>query len=285
METLLLTFINGLTFGALLFLLASGFTLIFGLMRVANLAHGALYLIGGYLGLTTLGATGSFWLAAAAAGLGVGVLGLTMDRTLLRFVRGKELPEVLMTVGVALVLAEAAIVIWGGDVETLSPPSSLSGSVELAGLDYSTFRLSLVGFGALVAAALLVVQRKTKIGAILRAGVDDGEMLSGLGVNLRPVFAATFFIGSVLAGIAGVIGGVLLGLYPGADLEILLLSLVVVIIGGLGSLEGAAAGSIVVGLLDSFGRTFVPELSYFVVFGPMILVLIVRPQGLFGRAA
>lgn len=283
LSTFFLQLLNGLSFAALLFFLASGFTLIFGLMRIVNLAHGAFYLVGGYIGLTVTLATGSFWVGLLAAPLAIGVLGLATERVLLRPIRGLELPEVLLTVGIVFVLADLSLVVWGGDPRSVPTPAFLSGGIDLGIVTYPRYRLFVMACAVVVGAGLMWLHAKTKIGAIVRAGVDDREMISALGIDINRVFSGVFIVGAMLAGLAGLIGGGLLSLLPGADLEILLFSLAVVIIGGLGSLPGAIAGSIIVGLADAFGRALVPELSYFTLFAPMALILVVRPQGLLGR--
>ncbi|GIX47551.1 MAG: branched-chain amino acid ABC transporter permease [Candidatus Tectimicrobiota bacterium] len=274
---------NGITFGALLFLLASGFTLIFGLMRVVSLTHGAFYLLGGYIGLTALRPLGNFGLAVVAGALAIGLVGVLIERFLLRRVWGQPLAEALLTFGLAFILADAVLMIWGGDPRNVPIPRFLRGSVVAFGLFFPKFRLFTLLLGVGVALFLWWLLACTRVGRIIRAGVDDLEMVAALGINIRAVFTGVFCLGSMLAGLAGVVGGAFLSLYPGADAEILLLGLVVVILGGLGSLEGAVVGSLVVGLLDTFGKAFFPELSYFTIFGPMALVLALRPRGLFGR--
>ena len=277
--------LNGLTFAALLFVVASGFTLIFGLLRIVNLAHGALYLFGGYIGYTIATMTGSFFLAGVAAMAGVALMGLALDQGLLRFVRGFELRQVLLTLGVAFVLNDMALVIWGGDSFTVPVPEALRGGVQIFGLYYPKYRLFVLVLGVLIFIALWLLLNRTRLGALIRAGVDDAEMVEASGVNVRRVFLATFLLGSALAGLGGVIGGAFLSLYPSADAEILVFSLAVVIIGGRGSLVGVAVGSILVGLLNTIGQVMFPELAYFVIFGPMALLLAFRPLGLFGKAA
>ena len=280
---LTLQILNGITFGALLFLVASGFTLIFGLMRVANLTHGVLYLLAGYVGLTIVRATGSFALAVIVSMLFAGILGVIIERSVLHRVRGNVLSEVLLTIGIAFILADVALVIWGGDPQTIRVPEALGGTVHLFGVPYPRFRLVTLLIGIAIAVGLWYLQNRTRMGAIVRAGVDDAEMVSALGINLPAVFTGVFFAGAMLAGLAGVIGGSVLSVYRGADSEILLFGLVVIIIGGMGSLKGAIIGSLTVGLLDSFGKALYPEISYFTIFGPMAIVLALRPQGLFGR--
>jgi branched-chain amino acid transport system permease protein len=277
--------LNGLSFGALLFLVASGFTLIFGLLRVVNLAHGAFYLLGAYIGIATVAATGSFVLGLVAAALSVCVLGLGMERTLLRRVRGRELPEVLLTIGIAFVIADLCLAFFGGNPKTVPVPAALSGAVTLGDLTYPRYRLFVVVVAAVVAVGFYFLQRHTKIGAIVRAGVDDREVAAAMGINIDRVFAGMFAFGGALAGLAGMVGAGLLTVLPGVDVEILLFALVVVIIGGLGSIKGAALGSVLIGLVDAYSKAWIPEFSYFTIFAPMALVLVFRPSGLFGRAA
>jgi len=284
LRELVLLSLNGISFGALLFLLSSGFTLIFGLMRIVNLAHGSFYLVGGYVGLTALQAGASFWVALFAGAAAIGLVGLVIERGLLRPIRGQVMPEVLLTVGLSLILADLALAQWGGDPILLSRPPGLQGTIDFSGLTYPVFRLFVLVLGVVVAASMWVLHSRTRMGAILRAGVDDREMIAALGINIKAVFTLVFAGGAFLAGMTGVIGGVFLSLYPGADGEILLYALVVVILGGLGSLPGAIVGSLLVGLIDAFGRSLVPSLSYFLLFAPMALILIFRPRGLFGKA-
>jgi branched-chain amino acid transport system permease protein len=278
--------INGSSLAALLFLLASGFTLTFGLMRVVNMAHGAYYLLGGYVGLSIAQATGSFALAIVGGGASIAVLGYLIDRFLIRRTGESHLAQVLLTVGVAFVIGDVALQIWGGDSLKVPVPVALRGAVELpGGVVYPTYRLALIGVGATVALALWLLYRKTPLGAVVRAGVDDREQVSATGIDIDRLFVMVSALASFLAGTAGVVGGAFLTLYPGAEWEILIVALVVVIVGGLGSLEGAMVGALVVGLLDAYGRWLLPEFSYFVLFGPMALLLLLRPRGLFGREA
>lgn len=283
-QYLLTQVLNGISLGGLLFFLASGLTLIFGLMRIVNLAHGGLYLIGGYIGFTVAIATRSFWLAIVAAALAVGILGVLTERVLLRRLRGQELPEVLLTVGVATVLGDVALAVWGGDPRSVSPPGYLDGSVTIGSFTYPRFRLFVTVLAVVVGLALYFLQQRTRIGAIVRAGVDDRETIQALGINVQLVFTGVFVVGALLAGMAGVVGSAFLSLLPGGDVEILLLSLVVVIIGGLGSLPGAALGSLIVGLINAFGTSELPQLASVMIFLPMALVLILRPAGLLGRS-
>ena len=276
--------LNGATFAALLFVVGSGFTLIFGLMRIVNLAHGALYLLGGYVAFSVAMKTGSFALGIACAAAAVAFAGLLIDTVLLRFVRGNDLRQVLLTVGVALVLNDAMLVIWGGDTFTVPVPQWLQGPVQFLDMTYPVYRLFVLGVGVAIFLGLWLLLNKTRLGALSRAGVDDAEMVEAMGVNIRRVFIYTLMLGTALAGIGGALGGAFLSLYPTADAEILVFSLAVVIIGGRGSLAGAAVGALLVAMLATFGQVWFPELAYFVIFGPMAVLLAFRPLGLFGRA-
>jgi branched-chain amino acid transport system permease protein len=283
-SAVILQAINGISLAALLFLLASGFTLTFGLMRVVNMAYGAYYLLGGYIGYSVARQTGSFELAMLAGGLTIVVLGFFVDRFLIRPLGGNHLAQVLLTVGVAFVIGEVCLAIWGGDNLKVLTPAYLRGAMELpGGFYYPKYRFALILFGTFAAVALWLMYHKTQIGAVVRAGVDDREMVNATGINVDRLFALVSALASFLAGMAGVVGGAFLTLNPGAEWDILVLALVVVIIGGLGSLEGAILGSIIVGLLDAYGRWLLPEFSYFVLFGPMAILLLFRATGLFGK--
>jgi branched-chain amino acid transport system permease protein len=277
--------LNGLTFAALLFIVASGFTLIFGLLRIVNLAHGALYLLGGYIGMAVANASGSYVLSGLVAMGAIALAGLILDQTLLRWVKGFDLRQVLLTLGVALVLNDLTLVIWGGDTFSVPVPPALQGAASFFGVTYPRFRLFVLAVGIVTFLGLWLMLNKTKLGALIRAGVDDAEMVEASGINIQRVFLLTFMLGAALAGLGGWLGGAFLTLYPSADSEILVFSMAVVIIGGRGSLIGAAVGSVLIGMLNTFGQVWFPELAYFVIFGPMALLLAFRPLGLFGRAA
>lgn len=276
--------LNALTLGALLFVMASGLTLAFGLMRVVNLAHGAFYLLGGYIGLSTFRVTGSWILAVMVGGLIIAALGLGEERLLLSWVRGRELPEALLTIALAMILADMALANWGGNPLSLRVPSYLNPRVRLLGVTYPGFRLLVFGMGVAIGVGLWLLLKKTKLGMTVRAGVDDRETTAALGINVKLTTTLVFMVSAFLAGIAGVVGGSFLSLQPGEDFQILTLSMVVIIIGGLGSLGGAAVGALLIGMVQSFGSAYFPEISFFFTFAPMALILAVRPQGLFGRA-
>lgn len=284
MTSAILQAINGVSLAALLFLLASGFTLSFGLMRVVNMAHGAYYLLGGYIGLSVAEKTGSFALALAAGGAAIALLGFFIDRFLIRHTGENHLAQVLLTVGIAFVMGDIALHVWGGDNLMVPVPQALKGAVVLPGdLYYPKYRFVLIFLGVTVGAALWLLYKKTQIGAVVRAGVDDREQVNATGINVDRLFVMVSALAAFLAGMAGVAGGAFLTLYPSAEWEILVYALVVVIVGGLGSLEGAMIGALIVGLLDAYGRWLLPEFSYFVLFGPIALLMIFRPRGLFGR--
>jgi len=275
---------NGISYGALLFLLAGGLSLIFGMMRIVNMTHGSYYLLGGYVGLTVIWKTGSFPLAILAGALAIAIVGLREYNAFLKRLGGQELGQVLTTMGFALIFQDLGLVIWGGDPYTIPVPAVLSGAYQIGQLFFPVYRIFIVAVAALVAVVLWLVLEQTRVGAMIRATVDDAEMARGVGINVPLISMGVFALGAFLAAVAGVVAGGFVGVYPGADFEILPYAFVVVIVGGMGSLKGALIGSLMVGLLDNFGKAFFPELSYFTLFAPMAAILAIRPTGLFGRA-
>jgi len=276
--------LNGVAFGSVLFLMSSGFTLAFGVMRIINVAHGALYLLGAYVAISVMHATGSFVLAAAAGGVSTMALGMLIQRLALERIYDNQLAQVLFTMGLAFVIGDVTLVVWGGHPQVLTAPAGLSGSVEFGPFIYPRYRVFVIILGAAVAAILWGVIAKTRLGATVRACVDDAEMAQGVGVHTRRLFTVMFGVSAFLAGLGGAIGAPIIGAARGLDFEVLPLTLVVVILGGLGSLGGALVGSLFVGIADSLGKALFPELSYFTLFAPMAIVLAVRPMGLFGKA-
>ena len=274
---------NGISYGALLFLLASGLSLIFGVMRIVNLAHGSYFLLGGYVALTVIWTTGSWVLAIPAAALTIAVLGMAMERVFLRPLGFDALRQVLLTVGFALLFQQAALDIWGGDNMDIKIPPALDWSVTIGTLFFPVYRMFMIVVACVVAITLWLVMEKTRVGAMVRAAVDDSEMAGGVGIDTSRVSLAIFGLGAFLAALGGVIGGAFIGVYPGLDFEILPLAFAVVIIGGLGSQQGAVVGSLIVGLMDNFGKALFPEVSYFTLYAPMAIILAVKPTGLFGR--
>jgi branched-chain amino acid transport system permease protein len=280
---LILLILNGLTQASILFVLGSGLTLAFGLMRVVNLGHGAFYLLGGYIGYSIVKATDNWPLALLAGGLSIALLGFVFERFMLSRVRGGDLPETLLTVALSMIIADQALVYWAKSPLTLNVPSYLSPPINILGVTYPGFRFIMMGVSILIAVSLWLILYKTKLGAAVRAGVDDRETVSALGVNITVIYTAVFVLSAFLGGIAGVLGGSYLQLSPGIDTTILTLSLVVIILGGMGSLGGAVISSLILGQIMSFGLAYAPQYSYFLIFIPMAIVLSIRPQGLFGR--
>jgi branched-chain amino acid transport system permease protein len=284
MRFLLLQTFNGLSYGAIIFLLASGLSIIFGVMDIVNIAHASFYLLGGYVGLTIMWRTGNFYLALAG-GIGVGILvAVVMERFFLRALEGKLLGQVLITVGFMFVFQDLSLAIWGGDPHWLNAPPYLSRSVLIGSISLPRFRIFLIALAAAISVGLWWLLEKTRFGLMLRACVDDRVMAGGLGIKFPIVSMGAFALGGGLAGLSGVVGSAYLSVYPGVDFEILPFAFVAVIVGGCGSLRGAIVGSMLVGLIDNFGKAIFPELSYFTLFAPMAIILGLRPTGLFGKS-
>ncbi len=282
MQYFILT-LNGISHAALLFILGSGLTLAFGLMNIVNMSHGAFYLLGGYIGYSVYVLTQS-WLSALIAGtLGIVGVGILFERFLLERVRGNALTETLLTISLSAIIADLSLATWGGFALTLNVPAYLNPRIELFGFIYPGFRYFLILLSIVIGILLYILLHKTRIGAAVRAGVDDRETVSALGIDIQKIFFYVFVLAAALAGMAGVLGGSFLSLAPGVDSNILTLSLVVIIIGGKGSIKGTAFGALLIGLILSYARAFMPEFSYFFVFAPMVLVLAFKPEGLFGK--
>ena len=283
---LLLT-VNSVTFGGLLFLLSAGFSLIFGLMRIPNLTHGSLFMLGAYFGATfaggLLGMAFNFWLAALMAALLVAAFGAVLERFLLRQLPGQQLAQVLVTLGISFMAADFCLMVWGGDPINVASPPGLAGFLRAGPLVVPYYRLAVIIIALVVAIALWLLLDRTRLGAMIRAGVDDPDMARVVGIKVSRLFTIVFSLGAGLAAFAGIMGAPILSVYPGLDQDMLPLALVVVILGGSGSLLGSFIGSLVIGFIYNFGQAMLPELAYFVLFLPMLLVLLFRPQGLFGR--
>lgn len=282
----LVTFLNGLTLASLYFIVASGFTLVFGLMRNVNLAHGSLYLLGGYVGFIVAEKTG-YWLLAIAAGFSVAALaGLLLQVLVLRHMQNQDLRQTMVTIGLSVVVADLLIWIFTAQVHQMEAPAWLQGPIR--GIPvinaYSAYRLSLLGMGLVIGIGLWWLLHRTRVGMMIRAGVDDRAMLSAAGVNVNLVFAITFALGAGLAGLGGVIGAVELSMVPGEDTRLLLASLIVVIVGGMGSVVGAALGAVILGLAETYGLAYAPTYSVVFTFLILVLVLAFRPRGILGRA-
>jgi branched-chain amino acid transport system permease protein len=278
--------VNSVTFGGLLFLLSAGFSLIFGLMRIPNLTHGSMFMAGAYVGATLLGGelgfALNFWLAALLAALAVAAVGALMERFLLRRLAGQQLAQVLVTLGVSFMVADLCLMGWGGDPISVATPPGLGGFVRAGAAAFPLYRMAVIAIAVVFAVALWLMLERTRLGAMIRAGVDDPQMARVVGIRVSRLFTIVFALGAGLAAFAGLIGGPILSVYPGLDQDMLPLALVVVILGGTGSLLGSFVGSIIIGFIYNFGQALLPELAYFVLFLPMVLVLLLRPQGLFG---
>ncbi|MGE3148201.1 MAG: branched-chain amino acid ABC transporter permease [Pseudorhodoplanes sp.] len=275
--------LSALSLGMLLFLLAAGLSMIFGLMRIINVAHGSFYLLGAYLGFEAMRWTNSFVVALIVGGAAMTVIGVVIQRGFIHRVMGNSLGQILMTFGFLLILGDVALIVWRGAPVLLDPPPGLDGFVNIGGIRFPNYRLFMIGIGLLVAVALEFFQQRTRVGAMIRAGADDLEMLNCMGYNVSLLFTAVFAFGALLAGLGGVLGSVFLGVYPGIDLEIGILAFVVVIVGGLGSVRGTLAASLLVGAIDNLSKALLPEISMFAIFLLMVFVLAVKPNGLFGK--
>jgi branched-chain amino acid transport system permease protein len=281
----LTTLLNSLTLASLYFLVASGFTLVFGLMRNVNLAHGSLYLLGAYVGWMVGDRTGSWVLAVMAGFVVAALVGLVMQVLVFRHMQGEDLRQTLVTIGLAIVLADMMLWIWGAEIYTFDPPPLIYGSTELPVIEkFPTYRLAVFAGAVAIGVALWWFLARTKVGMMIRAGVDDRGMLAASGVDVQRVFAITFAIGAGLAGLAGVVGGSALSVSPGEDTRYLLASLVVVIVGGMGSVTGAAIGALLIALAEQFGLAYAPTYSVVFTFLIMVLALAFRPRGIMGRA-
>ena len=276
--------LNSVALGGLLFLLSSGFSLIFGLMRMPNLAHGAFFMLGAYLGVTAMTASGTtLWFGVIAGGVAVAVLGGLLERFILRALANNEQGQVLVTLGVSFIIADICLMTWGGDPINVASPEGLAGFLRYGPLVIPKYRFAVIVIAIVVAVALWLLLERTRLGAMIRAGVDDPDMARVVGIRVSRLFTIVFALGAGLAAFAGIIGGPILSVYPGLDQDMLPLALVVVILGGSGSLLGSFIGSLAIGFIYNFGQAMLPELAYFVLFLPMLLVLLFRPQGLFGR--
>jgi branched-chain amino acid transport system permease protein len=283
MEFIATQLVNGLAYGVLLFLMSAGLSLIFGLMNVVNVAHGSFFMLGAFFALAVVQWTGSFWLALAVSWIPAMALGVVMERLFIRklYARG-HLDQVLLTFGFTFVFVDLVRMIWGADIRELPMPDVLSGVVAAGDIIIPKYRLFLIVFGGVVALLLWLFLERSRVGAMVRAGVDDAFTATGIGINVPLLFAAIFALGVGLAALGGTVAGPILGLYPGMDIEILIPAFIVVVIGGMGSLRGAFVASLFVGIVDTFGKAYFPDAAIFVIYLLMVAVLLTRPQGLFG---
>jgi branched-chain amino acid transport system permease protein len=284
MDWFVINLLNGVSYGMILFLIASGMSIVLGAMGITNLAHGAIYMVGAYVGWTVAikwGAT--FGVGLLAGGLAAGLVGLAMERGLLRRLYKQPNEQVLLTFGFVYILTNLCLWIWSGWPRMPFTAKFLTGSFEIVGRAYPKARLAVIVVGLILGIGLWWLQDRTRMGAIVRAGMDDKETTMGLGINLERAFGVIFFVSSCIAGVAGVIGAQLLGVRTSLGLDVLLLALIVIIVGGVGSIQGALLGGILIGVIDSFGRAVFPQLAMFTMYLTMIVVLIFRPSGLLGR--
>ena len=275
--------LTGLAYGMLYFMIAAGLTIILGVMNVVNLAHGALFMIGAYIAFTFISLETGFWTALVLTVIISAILGIIIERFLIRQVYGKELEQVLLTFGLSFIIADSTKWIWGTEIHTIVIPALLDQSLTVGSMVFPVYRLFIVLIGLGIAFFLWYFESRTRVGAIIRAGVDDRLMVSALGINVGLVFTGVFAFGAALAGLSGVLGGPLIGMYTGMDAEILVTSLIVVVIGGLGSWKGSLIGAVLIGLIETFGKIWFPSLSMLIIFILMMIVLLIRPQGLFGK--
>lgn len=283
MEEWAIRLLSGITYGGLLFILASGFTLGLGIMNIVNIAHGALYLLTAYLAWSVVEATDSFILAVVVcAGVG-GLLALALYAGLLQRLHQRPLSQILVTMGATLIIAELGVIWWGGFPRTVQRPEMFAGSTDLGVATFPTYRLFMLGAAIVIGIALWLLLERTRVGALVRASVDDEEMARGMGVNVVRLYFLVFGTTGVLAGLAGAIGAPFLGAFQGAQFEVLLLALLVAVVGGLGSIPGAFVAAILIGIIDSVGKSMLPELAHFTLFAPLIILLAVKPTGLFGK--
>lgn len=284
METVLPNLVNGISWGMVLFLIASGLSIVMGLMGITNLAHGALYMVGAYVGWTVaVQYKLNFWLAVVAGGVAAAAVGLFIERGFLRSLYKKPNDQVLLTFGFVYILSNIVIWVWGGNRRLQFTDPMLFGSTEIGGLPFGKDRLAIIAVGIIVAVALWWLQDRTRVGAMVRAGMDDKEMTMCLGINLNLVFTGVFLLAAFIAGGAGVIGAQLLGAYSWLGTDILLLALIVVVVGGLGSVQGSLVGGLAIGLIDTFGKALFPQMAMFTIYLAMIVILLVKPSGLLGR--
>lgn len=285
MEFLLIQLVNGLGYAMLLFLMAAGLSLIFGLMNVVSLAHGSFFMLGAFIGFAIYQATGSYWLALLIAPLPTAAIGSLVERLFLRrlYHRG-HLDQVLLTFGFTFVFFDLVRAVWGSDVRMMPLPQAFQGIIRVADAAFSTYRLFLIGLGLALAALLWLFIERSRLGAMVRAGVDDAAMAAGLGCNIPALFSGVFSAGVALAALGGVAAAPVLGLYPGMDADILIPAFIVIVIGGMGSLRGAFVGSLLIGEADTFGKAYLPSAAMFLIYLTMAVLLLVRPQGLFGIA-
>jgi branched-chain amino acid transport system permease protein len=283
MSQAVVTGLNGLSYAFILFLLAAGFSLTFGVMGVLNLAHGALYMLGAYIGLQVVNTADSFWLAIVVAALALAAIGFALYWLFLKRLYNKVPEQGVLTIGVAIVIANVVLWIWGPRAKIMQTPEIFTGVITIGGLSFPIYRLFVCGVGLVVLGLLWYMQDRTRAGAIIRAGMDNKDMTVSLGINYGLVSTLVFLLGMALAGVAGVIGAPITGAYPSMGDNLLLLTLIVVVVGGTGYIQGTMLGALVIGLLDTFGKAYIPQVALFFAWIVFLAVLLLRPSGLIGR--
>ena len=283
MQFFVMQILNSISYGSLLFMIASGFSLIFGLMRITNMTHVVFFMMGAYFSYFVYGKTGSFLLGLLAAAVATSLIGFIVFRFFLFRLQGQGQSQVLLCLGFLFFFDDALLAVFGGYPQLTQTPKALEGSVKLMGLQFPTYRLMLIAVGILIAVVLNLVVNKTKLGALVRSGVDDQETVRAMGVDINKLFVLVYVGGTFLAAVGGGLGGVVLGMEPKMCFNLLPIALAVVIIGGLGDLNGAFYSSMIVAALDNFGKVLFPALSYFTIFLPMAIILVFKPEGLFAR--
>jgi len=284
MSVLLLQTLNGLSLSAVLFMISVGFSIIIGLMRIVNLSHATLFVLGAHVAISVVRQfSGSFIMGLVGGAVLVGLLGVLIERFLISRMYGKHFQQVLLTMGLMFIIDDLTLLIWEGYPIRNTPPALFSGSMSFAGIIFPRYRMFMICVGIIAAIIMWFLVERTKFGAIIRAGADNSEMVQAIGINISVVFLLAFGFGVFLAGLAGVLSSPMIGMQSGMSMEFLTMAIVVITVGGVGSLPGVIVGSLFVGMIDSFGRSMFPDLSYFTMFVPMVLVLIIRPQGLLGK--
>ena len=283
MSQALVTGLNGLSYAFILFLLAAGFSLTFGVMGVLNLSHGALYMFGAYIGLQVIDSLGNFWFAIVFAAIGIGLAGLLLYFFFLRHLYNKVPEQAVLTIGLSIVVANVALWVWGPRAQMGATPEFLTGVLKVGGLSFPIYRAFICGVGVVILSLLWWMQDRTRMGAIIRAGMDNKDMTVSLGINYGLVSTLVFLLGMALAGIAGILGSPILGAYPTMGDNLLLLTLIVVVVGGTGYIQGTMLGALVIGLMDTFGKAYIPDAALFFSYIIFMIVLLVRPSGLIGR--
>jgi len=273
-----------MSLSAILFIISVGFSIIIGLMRIVNLSHAAVFVLGAHIGIEVIKRTGNFPLGLLCGSILMGILGMVMERVFISRLYGKQLEQVLLTMGLMFIVDDLTLIFWGGYPVRIPEPSMLGGTLYFLGVVFPVYRLFLIGVGIFAGVVLWFILERSKVGAITRAGADNEEMVQAMGINIKRVFFLTFTFGAFLVGLAGVVASPIITMQTGMSMQFLTLAVVVITVGGMGSLPGVVLGSLFVGIVDSFGRALFPTLSYFTLFVPMVIVLMIRPRGLLGRS-